>query len=231
MASEPLAFFWSDEEPAGHRPEEGQWACVVALLGRARRGETVYFDAEHFGCGGAGYYLGFCEASPTVDYFVSTGIPGQMEGEHYKRSPELVRAARALYPPPLSGGCFGVVKRFSALAEGEVPEVVICFPTPDELAGLAMLAGYARSDDAVICPWASGCGSLITRPLLEGQSTEPRAAVGLFDPSSRIFMREHEMSFAAPRVLWEEMLGNAEESFLKTETWAKLRRRIAKPGG
>jgi len=226
LRQEPLAFFRSDAEPSGFRPEEGKWACVLAVMGRARRGETVYFDAEHFGCGGAGYYLGFCDRPPKVEYFVSTGIPGELEGEHYKQSPEIMLKTMELHPAPPASAKYAIVKPLSALAESETPEIIICIATPDQLSGLVMLAGFARAEDAVVCAWASGCGSIISRPLLEARREEPRAVVGVFDPSSRLFLRENEMTFAAPRALWEEMLTNADESFLRTETWAKVRRRI-----
>ncbi len=223
----PLAFLYSDTEPSGFRPSEGKWACVLAVMARARRGETVYFDAEHFGCGGGGYYLGLCERSRDVEYFVSTGIPGRMPGEHYKQSPELVRAALETYPVLPAQGRYAVVKPLAALAADETPEVVICLPTPDELCGLVMLAGFARSEDAAVAPFASGCGSIIARPLLEAQRDQPRAVIGIFDPSSRLFLARDEMTFAAPRALWDEMLSHAGESFLRTETWAKVRQRIA----
>jgi uncharacterized protein (DUF169 family) len=226
LHQEPLAFFYSDVEPSGYRPEEGKWACIVAVMGRARRGETVYFDAEHVGCAGGGYFLGLCERLPKVEYFVSTGIAGEMEGEHYKQSPEIMLKTMDLYPTPPAPAKYAIVKPLSALAASETPEVVICLATPDQLAGLVFLANFARAEDAVVCAWSSGCGSIISRPLLEAQREQSRAVVGLFDPSSRLFLPENEMTFAAPRALWEEMLGNAEESFLKTETWAKVRKRI-----
>jgi len=224
----PLAFLYSDQEPSGYRPEEDRWSCVVAVVARARRGETVYFDAEHFGCQGGGHYLGFCERSPRIEYFVSTGIPGEMEGEHYKKSPELVRQTLDAHPAPPAPARYAVVKAVSALGEEESPEVIICFATPDELCGLVMLAGYARAEDAALCAFASGCGSIVSRPLQEAAREAPRAVVGIFDPSSRVFMPEGEMTFGAPRALWTEMLENAEESFLKTESWAKVRKRIVR---
>ena len=99
LRHEPLAFYYSEEAPAGYQPKPETRGCLVAVLGRARRGETVFFDRDTAGCPGGGHFLGFCEARPEIDLFVSTGIPGKMEGEHYKRSPELMRAFR-LAPSP-----------------------------------------------------------------------------------------------------------------------------------
>jgi hypothetical protein len=69
---------------------------------------------------------------------------------------------------------------------------------------------------------------MITRALYEAKSPQPRGVLGLFDPSARPCVAADELSFSAPLALWEEMLGNAEESFLRTKTWETVRRRIAK---
>ncbi len=225
LREEPLAFFYSDLEPRGFRPEEDGWMCVVAALGRARRGETVYFDREHFGCPGGGYYLGFCERRPDLEYFVSTGIPGQTEGEHYKKSPELVRAFLQANPVAPAPARYAVFQPMSALSEDQEPSIVICFGTGDELSGLLGLANYARAEDAVICPFGSGCSTIVTFALREAQHDPPRAVLGMFDPSARPFVATEELSFAAPLALWIEMLQHADESFLKTATWAKVRKR------
>lgn len=226
LKEEPLAFFYSDREPEGYRPTEGIWECLVANLPRALQGETVYVDKGHYGCGGCGYYLGFIPPSPQVDYFVSTGIPGQMEGERYKKSPELVRMYResnAIQPAPAP---YAVFKPVLKLAAEEHPEVVICFGSADELAGLVGLANYHRVEDAVICPFGSGCGSAVARPLVEARTEQPRAVLGMFDPSARPFLPPDHLSFAAPVALWTEMLENARESFLQRGAWAKVRKRL-----
>ncbi|MDH7570968.1 MAG: DUF169 domain-containing protein [Armatimonadota bacterium] len=228
LREDPLVFFYTDHQPEGYRPSGDGRACLVALLGRARRGETVYFDREHFGCGGAGYYLGFAPPSPTIDEFVSTGIPGKMEGEHYKKSPDLVRRYREENQVGPAPAAYAVFKPIGALTDEERPQVVLSFVTPDELSGLVMLANYARAEDAVVAVFSSGCGGLVTRALKEAHHAPPRAVLGMFDPSARPFVPAHELSFSAPIPLWEEMLAHYQESFLKTATWAKVRERIRK---
>lgn len=223
---EPLAFFYADQAPGGYAPPPRDRGCFIAALGRARGGETVYFTKETVGCPGGGYYLGFCEARPEIDYFVSTGIPGQLEGERYKQSPELVRAFREQHRPPPAPAPYAVFSPVSCLPENQMPLVIICFAAPDELAGLVGLAGYGRAADAVIVPFGSGCSTMVSQPLLEAQHSPPRACLGLFDPSARPCVAAEDLSFAAPLALWQEMLGNAEESFLSTPTWARLRKRI-----
>jgi uncharacterized protein (DUF169 family) len=226
LRHEPLAFLYTDQEPAGYQPPRGEAGCVIAALTRARHGETVYFDAETIGCPGGTYFLGFCEPQPQTAQFVSTGIPGVTEGEHYKKSPELVRAGQALHPVPPAPARFAVFLPVSALHEGQEPAVVMCFAGAEELSGLVFLANYAREEDAVLAPFSSGCGALVARPLEEAARAQPRAVLGGFDPSERSYLAADELSFAAPAALWAEMLTNMEESFLLTPTWAKIRRRI-----
>jgi uncharacterized protein (DUF169 family) len=226
LRHEPLAFFYTDREPAGYQPPHGEAGCLIAALTRARHGETVLFDAETIGCPGGTYFLGFCEPRPGIAEFVSTGIPGQVEGERYKKSPELVTAMQALHPVPPAPARYAVFLPIAALPDGQEPAVVICFAGPDELCGLVSLAGFERADDAVLSPFGSGCSALVSRPLAEAQHDPPRAILGGFDPSARPYLAADELSFAAPAALWAEMLKNMEESFLITPTWAKIRRRI-----
>ena len=228
LRHDPLAFFYTDEEPAGYQPPGGTRVCLFGILGRARRGETVYFDQDTIGCPGGGYYLGFCEARPEIDLFVSTGVPGKMPGEHYKQSPELVRAFRERHRPQPAPGRYAVFMPVSSLGPEQTPQVILCFAGPDELAGLVGLANYAREEDAVSLPFGSGCGTTISRALEEADQPLPHGFVGLLDPSARPYIQADELGFSAPLALWEEMLGNAEESFLQTKSWAVLCRRIAR---
>jgi hypothetical protein len=222
----PLAFFYADTVPADAVLPSGEHTCVVALMSQAREGATLAVARDNFGCGGGGFYLGFCPPRPGIAEFVSTGIPGQMEGEHYKQSPQLAQAHLDRHPVPPAPADYAVMKPVADLGAHEAPQVVIYFGSADELAALVFLANYARAEEAVITPFGSGCSSTLTRPLLEAQREHPRAILGLFDPSARPHLGSDEFSFAAPAALWEEMLGNAEESFLRTPTWDRLRRRI-----
>ena len=228
LRHDPLAFLYSDQEPEGYQPPPRDRACLFGVLGRARRGETVYFDKDTVGCPGGGYYLGFCEARPGIDEFVSTGVPGRVEGEHYKQSPELVRAFREAHPPRPAPARYAVFMPVASLSPEQTPLVIICFAGPDELAGLVGLANYARQEDAVLLPFGSGCGVMVGRPLEEADRPRPRAYLGALDSSARPYVPADELSFSAPLALWLEMLSNVEESFLQTKTWATLRRRIAK---
>jgi hypothetical protein len=226
LRHDPLAFFYADQAPEGYAPPPRDSGCLIAVLSRARHGETVYFDVETTGCAGGTYFLGFCEPRPGIAEFVSSGIPGVVEGEHYKQSPELMRAQMAAHPVAPAPARYAVFMPVAALPEGQEPAVVICFAGADELAGLVGLVGFDRADDAVLAPFGSGCSALVATPLAEAAHELPHAILGGFDPSARPFLGADELSFAAPTALWRTMLGNMDESFLSTPTWAKLRRRL-----
>ena len=55
------------------------------------------------------------ELRPEFEYFLSYGIPGKMEGERYKKSPELVREALKMLPSFAAPGRFIVFKRWDRL--------------------------------------------------------------------------------------------------------------------
>jgi hypothetical protein len=50
----------------------------------------------------------------------------------------------------------------------------------------------------------------------------------MFDPSARPCVPENVLTFAVPMKRFEKMTGYMEESFLITDTWSILRKRILK---
>jgi predicted Zn-dependent protease len=48
----------------------------------------------------------------------------------------------------------------------------------------------------------------------------------MFDVSARPYVRADELSFAAPMNKFERMIENMEESFLITESWKMVQKRI-----
>ena len=89
----PIVFYYTDEEghvdlvKAGSVPR-----CVIGALSKVLEGSSLRFNADSIGCLGGRRYLGFTEKiMPNFEYFLSCGIPGKMEGERYKKSPELVK--------------------------------------------------------------------------------------------------------------------------------------------
>ncbi len=89
----PIVFYYTDEEDRGElvQPPKGH-RCVICELAKVRNGQSLCFDVDSVGCGGGKRYLGFVQTMrPNFEYFLSCGIPDEMEGERYKKSPGLVR--------------------------------------------------------------------------------------------------------------------------------------------
>jgi hypothetical protein len=113
------------------------------------------------------------------------------------------------------------------LEASDKPEVVIFFAKPDVLSGLFTLAGFDVSEpNGVIAPFSSGCAAIVQNPYLEKDSSEPRGIIGMFDVSARPYVRADELTFAAPMNKFETMVGNMEESFLITQSWKMVQKRI-----
>ena len=226
----PIVFYYTDDPgavdlvrpPGGHR-------CIFAELSKIRDGQSLCFDAESIGCFGGQRYAGFSDATmPNFEYFLSCGIPGELEGERYKKSPEIVKAWMGQVPKLQAPAKFLVFRRWDALEETDEPDVVVFFATPDVLSGLFTLANFDIAEpNGVYAPFGAGCASTIQYPYLEKESDVPRAVLGLFDISARPFVSSDTLTFAVPMNRFEQMVANMEESFLITKAWGKVRERIA----
>ena len=226
----PITFFYTDEEgPAALVDHNSVPRCVIGAVAEARKGATLRLDADSVGCPGGKRYLGFAEGiMPGFDYFLSYGIPGRLMGERYCKSPEMVRELMKNSPSFRAPGRFIVFKRWDKLEQGDNPEVVIFFAEPDVLAGLFTLARFDEVDrNAVSAPFGSGCSSIVQYPYLERDAERPRAIIGMFDPSARPFVPKNVLSFSVPMSKFGAMIENMEESFLITETWGRMKERMA----
>ncbi len=115
------------------------------------------------------------------------------------------------------------------LEEYDQPAVVIFFAKPDVLSGLFTLANFDQTEpNSTFTPFGAGCGSIVHYPYLEKDSARPRAVIGMFDPSARPCVPKETLSFAVPMIKFEKMIGYMEESFLITETWTRMKRRIGR---
>ena len=225
----PVAFYYTDCEdaaqaakpPVGHR-------CLIAALSQVRKGKSLRFDAGSVGCGGARRYLGFSEEIvPDFEYFLSTGIPGKLSGERYKKSPELVKEMMTKAPVFKAPARFIVFKRWDILEEADEPEVVIFFAPPDVVSGLFTLANFDEVEaNGVFSPFAAGCGSIVQYPHLERDSERPRAVLGLFDVSARPHVLSDVFTFSVPINKFRRMIENMEASFLTTSSWGRVSRRM-----
>ena len=248
----PMGMFFSDQPPdAGFAPDPsplptaekdaaGQvdwqqifsnFSCVMGKLWLARKKEAAaWFSAEHFGCPGGAFWLGFNKPqAETIVRYVSTGIPGRMEGEHYCDSPGVLREIFSRVdplPPPKPYCVFKPLTRFEA---DEIPVLVSFFLRPESLCGLHQLACFVSHDPEVVAsPWSAACGSIAAWPLHYLQKGIQKAVVGGWDPSARKFFKTDELSFTLPWDMFLTMLEKYPDSFLKTGTWANVQKKIAK---
>jgi uncharacterized protein (DUF169 family) len=225
----PITFYYSDKEGQAEIAKPGSIArCVIGALVEIRKGRSLSFNADSIGCFGGKRYLGFAQnIMQDFEYFLSCGIPGEMEGERYKKSPELVKEIMKNWPDFRAPAPFAIFKRWDNLEKGDSPEVVIFFAQPDVLAGLFTLVNFDESrPEGVFAPMGSGCSSIVSYPYLEKNSQHPRAVIGMFDPSARPYVPKDMLSFSLPMAKFVTMIENIEESFLITDTWKKLRKRI-----
>jgi hypothetical protein len=223
----PIAFYYSDKAQA-ELVKPGAVRCVVEALVEVRRGRSFSFNADSIGCFGGRGYLGFAESvMPDFEYFLSCGIPGKLEGGRYKKSPGLVKDIMRSWPTFKAPKPFVVFKRWDNLDREDNPEVVIFFAQPDVLSGLFTLVNFDESQpEGAFIPACAGCTSIVSYPYLEKDSSHPRAVIGMFDPSARLYVPKDVLSFSVPMKRFVTMVENMEESFLITDTWKRLRKRI-----
>ncbi len=225
----PITFYYTDDASrAEAAPPAEARRCFIISVASVRKGNSLCFDVGAIGCFGGKRYLGFADTlMPNFEYFLSCGIPGTLEGERYKKSPELVREFMKHAPTLKAPAPYVVFKRWDKLEPADEPEVVIFFAPPDVLSGLVVLAGYDESDlNAVITPFCAGCGAIALYPYLEKDREHPRSVVGMFDVSARPWVPPEVLSFAAPMKKFVRMIDNMPESFLITPSWEKVRRRM-----
>lgn len=228
-ASLPLTFQFTDNAAKAPKARKSKGhRCIIADLGLVKRGKSLLFDSENLGCMGSRRYLGFAKTlCPEFNYFLSCGIPGKLEGERYKKSPEVVGEFMRMSTFIEAVKSHVVFKRWDMLVEDDEPEVVIFLERPDVIAGLFTLSNYDRSEAfGVITPFGSACMSTMMYPLLEGRSENPRAVLGLWDPSARPFLPPSTLSLSLPFKRFLTLLEYMEESFLSTPTWEMIQHRI-----
>jgi hypothetical protein len=225
----PICYFYTDQVREEDLQESvNEHRCLIGNLNRVRDGLSFVYDATTPGCSGGKRYTGFTrKLRPKFEYFLSCGIPGELEGERYKKSPELVKQHLEHHPPFEAPGQYLVFKRWDKLVPDEQPLAVVFFATADVLSGLFTLANYDVVDaHGIITPMGSGCASIINYPYMEAQSDHPRCVLGMFDVSARPYVPDDKLTFAVPMKRFEQMVLNMDESFLITESWNLVRNRL-----
>jgi len=225
----PITCYYTDDATRGEtvRPAQGH-RCVVSLLAMVRRGRAICLDADAVVCAGGRRYFGFAHTlMPDFDYFLSCGIPGKLEGERYKKTPEIVHEAMQQMPEFVAPASHIVFKRWDTLEAGDDPAVVIFFAQPDVLSGLFTLAGFEETDrHAVIAPFGAGCATIVQYPYLENDAERPRAVLGMFDVSARPCVPRDTLTFAVPMTKFARMVADMDQSFLITRSWDQVKQRM-----
>ncbi|MFC1833848.1 DUF169 domain-containing protein [Thermodesulfobacteriota bacterium] len=248
----PMGLYYTDEEPQdavspkpGRLPSveteargEVNWpelnknfSCVLGQLWIARKRQcAAYFDREHFGCLGGAFYLGFLKPQlDTIAHYVSTGIPGVLEGERFLESPEITRKFFETVDPRPAPARYCVFKPLDQFASSEDPELVIFFARPEVMGGLLGLATFVTNDfEAVSTPFGSGCSQLVSWPFKFIRDGKPKAVMGAWDPADRKFLKTDEITFTVSLGMFLSMVDRWPESFIQTGSWNTVKKRIAK---
>jgi uncharacterized protein (DUF169 family) len=228
-AEPPISFYYTNEEGHAELPKPNSLPrCVIAMLQLVRKGRPLCLDVNSTGCSGGKRYLGFdAKLMPNFEYFLSCGIPGKLEGERYKKTPELVKEIIKHSPSLKAPARFIVFKRWDMLEKSDNPEVVIFFARPDVISGLFTLANFDEVEpNGVFTPFGAGCSTIVQYPYLEKDSSHPRGVIGMFDVSARPFVPEDVLTFSVPMNKFTRMIENMEDSFLITKSWEKVQKRI-----
>jgi hypothetical protein len=228
-ANLPIVYFYTDcidEELKKYSTFTER--CLIGNLQQVRQGYPLVYDRQSPGCSGGKRYTGFSQKlRPKFEYFLSCGIEGELEGERYKQSPELVQEMLKGQPPFSAPGKYLVFKRLDELSPDDKPLAAVFFAGADVLSGLFTLANYDRADrHGVITPMGAGCASIVNFPLEEMNLEQPHCILGMFDVSARPHVQAQELTFAIPWKRLQQMASFMDESFLITTSWEKVRSRF-----
>ncbi len=250
MTEEPMGIYFDDNEPTdGFSPKDcdlptaekeekneidwqnvfGQFSCIIGNIWKARKkNKPAYFSAEKFGCPGGAFWSGFLKPqTQTIIKYVSSGVPGHMEGEHYCDSPENLQKMFEYVDPVPAKKKYCIFKSLSTFEETEEPELVTFFVRPEVLSGLHQLAAFVTNDpEVVVSPWGAACGNLVAWPLHYHAKGDYKAVLGGWDPSARKFMKTDELTFTVPYKMYKEMIDRYKESFLSGKVWGNVKKKI-----
>jgi uncharacterized protein (DUF169 family) len=226
----PFAVFSSETIPEeALTPKNSRCVIGVLRLARKRRLPVVMMNHENL-CPGGRVYMNLEGAvSDFIPAFVSTGMEGVFEGEHYCKNPEIV--SRYLDQVTLKADAlpYRIFKPIDMLDENEIPEVVVFFETPDVLSGLFTLVQFEIGDsESIIAPFGAGCACIYTWVKRYLEDGKERAVIGGFDPSARPFMAPDELTFSFSYSLFKRLMDSYRESFLFTHSWQTIKKRINK---
>lgn len=226
----PVGFYFADKKPEAaigfRKPGQG---CIMPLILASARGKTVAFDKNSAGWDCSAFYLGYKNwIFPGIEYFLSQGPLKGRTCERFIKTPELAKSyVKSLKPPKKAIGV-AIFKPLEKFSNSQKPQIVTFFANPDQLSALVYLLYFdaPEVEDRVVTRFASACGSIVTLPLQYAHKGEKKAVWGFHDISARARLPKEIMSLTLPFGLLVDMWKNMNESFLRTERWAKIAQRI-----
>ncbi len=228
LSNEPVAIIKSDLCPEGAMQfKEGRWGCVIALLNAASKGKVAALSDRTTVCQGGKAGTGFQPfKTGTIEYFLSVGGKGPKPGEFYKESPELaLDYIESL--PSITPKEYLLFKPLSAVVEEDKIETIVFLVNADQFSGLVTLANYDQpTQDNVKIKFGSGCAQSILYSLADSEEGKDTCMIGLTDPSARKCIDKDILSFSIPYERYLEMEEKASGSFLSTDTWNTIKKRI-----
>ncbi|MGV8134664.1 MAG: DUF169 domain-containing protein [Mangrovibacterium sp.] len=204
--------------------------CIASLIFSAAKGKTVAIDKNSTGYACSAFYLGYADwIFNGIEFFLShSPVPIGMECERFVESPDLAREFVKSYVPLEHTNKTYVFKPVLAFKEDEKPETVLFFANADQLSALVFLIQHAHplDYDKVKTGFASACQAMVTIPLQYARKGENKAFWGMHDISVRTALPKDIMTMAMPYTLFEEICIQAPQSFLITEKWKQIEKRI-----
>lgn len=231
LTPEPQTLPTHADEAAGRADLKSvfdNFSCALGYIKRARSKRTAaYFDREHYGCLGGAFFLGYNKPQlEAIVHYVSTGIPGHMEGECYLDSPEACRRVFEHIDPRPAPGRYCVFKPVSLFGPEEVPEIVTFFARPESVGALNQLAAFVTGDpEAAVSPFGSACANMVSWPLKFKERGQLKAVLGGWDPSARMFFKVDEITFSVPSEMYALFLERWRDSFLTAHAWQAARKK------
>jgi uncharacterized protein (DUF169 family) len=229
LTEAPVAVYYTDEKPE----EASEWCpasgdrhfCHIGWMKSVRAGKPAVVSGEAPGCMGAGRSLGFQgEMREGFEYFLSQDSEGH--GERYKKTPEIVRELLKTWNHIPAGGKYCVFQRLDQVPDDIDIEGAVFFERADQIAGLIWLAHYDRADaEAVIAPFAAGCGSMVYEMRKQAQKEKQSVVLGMFDPSARPRVAKDLLTISIPKKRLLEMYENIPGSFLEIQPWLSIKDR------